>query len=113
MPRSAPPAIVAQQISAPDLINSRNIAKELVGLVNKVSVSLNTDTAEAYNKHCKPEFGPDTYGSVISFIKDCVRNSIEAEVTFLDLPGVDLKKCEKIATELKSTFRLRSLGVVG
>jgi TatD DNase family protein len=95
------------------LINSRNIAKELVGLVDKVSVSLNTDTAEAYNKYCKPEFGPDAYAAVINFIKDCVRNKIEVEVTCLDLPGVDLKRCETIAKELGGIFRPRSLGVVG
>ncbi|MCX5678374.1 MAG: YchF/TatD family DNA exonuclease [Candidatus Omnitrophica bacterium] len=96
-----------------DLINSRNIAKELAGLVDKVSVSLNTDTAEAYNKYCKPEFGPDAYGAVINFIKDCVKNKIEVEVTCLDLPGVDLKRCETIAKELGGIFRPRSLGVVG
>lgn len=96
-----------------DLINSRKIAKELAGLVDKVSVSLNTDTADAYNKHCKPEFGPDTYGKVIDFIKDCVRNKIEVEVTCLDLPGVDLKRCEAMAKELGGIFRPRSLGVFG
>lgn len=96
-----------------DLINSRKIAKELVGLVDKVSVSLNTDTAETYNKYCKPDFGPDAYGSVMGFIKDCVRNKIEVEVTCLDLPGVDLKRCEAIAKELGGIFRPRSLGVTG
>ncbi len=96
-----------------DLINSRPIAKELVGLVDKVSVSLNTDTPELYEKHCKSEFGQAAYSAVMRFIKDCVVNKIEVEITFLDLPGVDLKKCEMIAQELKSTFRLRSLGVVG
>ena len=96
-----------------DLINSRKISRELAGLVDKVSVSLNTDTGEAYYKYCKPEFGPDTYGSVTSFIKDCVRNKIEVEVTCLDLPGVDLKRCETIAKELGGVFRLRSLGATG
>ena len=96
-----------------DLINSRKISKELAGLVDKVSVSLNTDTAEAYYKYCKPEFGPDTYGGVIDFIKDCVRNKIEVEVTCLDLPGVDLKRFKTIAKELGGVFRLRSLGVTG
>ncbi len=96
-----------------DLINSRKIAKELSGIVDKVSVSLNTNTKELYNKYCKPQFGPDTYGDVISFIKDCVANKIEVEVTCLDLPDVDLKECEAIIKELGGIFRPRSLGVVG
>ncbi len=96
-----------------DLVNSRKIAKELVGLVDKISVSLNADTPELYDRYCKSKFGSRAYAAVISFIKDCVRNKMETEVTFLDLPGVDLKRCEKIAKELGARFRLRSLGVVG
>ncbi|MBU0895298.1 MAG: YchF/TatD family DNA exonuclease [Candidatus Omnitrophica bacterium] len=96
-----------------DLINSRPIATELAGLVDRVSVSLNTDTPELYDKYCKSEFGRAAYPAIISFIKDCVRNKIEVEITFLDLPGVDLKKCENIAEELKAKFRSRSLGEVG
>jgi TatD DNase family protein len=96
-----------------DLINSRKIAKELVGLVDKFSVSLNTDTPELYDKYCKSEFGPGAYAAIINFIKDCVQSKIDLEVTFLDLPGVDLKRCEEMAKELGGAFRLRSLGIVG
>ncbi|MFH1190012.1 MAG: TatD family hydrolase [Candidatus Omnitrophota bacterium] len=96
-----------------DLINSKRIAGELAGLVDKVSVSLNTDTPELYDKYCRSEFGSRAYGAIRDFIKDCVWNKIEAEATFLDLPGVDLKRCEAIAKELGAAFRLRSLGVVG
>jgi TatD DNase family protein len=96
-----------------DLINSRPIAKELAGLVDKVSVSLNTDTAEVYDKVCRPQFGPKTYKHITDFIKDCVANGIEVEVTCLNLPDVDVKRCEIIARELGAGFRLREVGVVG
>lgn len=96
-----------------DLINGRPIVKELVGLVDRVSVSLNADTESKYINICKPEFGPGTYKHVLSFIKDCVVNKIETEVTCLDLPGVDIKECERIAKNLGANFRLRRLGVTG
>ncbi|MBN2453604.1 MAG: YchF/TatD family DNA exonuclease [Candidatus Omnitrophica bacterium] len=96
-----------------DLINSRKIAGELAGLIDKVSVSLNTDTKDLYNRYCKPEFGADTYEGIKSFIKDCVAAGIEAEVTCLDLAGVDFKKCEAIAKSLGAGFRARSIGTVG
>lgn len=96
-----------------DLINGRPIVKELVGLIDKASVSLNTDKEEEYSKICKPEFGSPTYKAILKFIKDCVENSIETEVTCLDLPGVDLKECKRIANSLGAEFRLRRLGVVG
>ena len=96
-----------------DLINSRPIVKEIVGLVDKVSVSLNTDKEDLYNKICKPRFGPHSYKAVMNFIKDCVANNIKAEVTCLNLPGVSLKECERIAEYLGASFRSRSLGIVG
>jgi len=96
-----------------DLINKRPIVKELVGLVDHVSVSLNTDKEDLYNKVCKPSFGNGTYKAVMKFIKDCVDNGIKAEVTCLDLPGVDLKECAAIANSLGASFRARRYGVTG
>ena len=96
-----------------DLINDRPIAGELAGLVDKASVSLNTDREDLYYKACKPVFGHDAYKAIIKFIKDCVANGIETEVTCLDLPGVDLVECEKIAKGLGASFRARTYGVTG
>ncbi|MBN1527047.1 MAG: YchF/TatD family DNA exonuclease [Candidatus Omnitrophica bacterium] len=96
-----------------DMINKRPIAAELSGLVDRVSVSLNAESAEKYNGLCKPHFGPEAYGKILAFIKDCVARGIETEVTCLDLPGVDIKRCEEIAAGLGARFRLRSYGIVG
>jgi len=96
-----------------DIINGHTIANDLAGLVDRFSVSLNTDTSSKYNDICKPEFGPDTYGRILDFIRSLVHSGIEVEVTCLDLPGVDIKRCEAIAREMGVKFRLRSLGVVG
>jgi len=95
------------------LINSRAIAKELAGVIDRVSVSLNADTNDRYAKLCSPKFGPSAYQAVMDFIKDCVKNGIDAEVTCLDLPHVDVKKCEEIAESLGARFRLRKAGAVG
>jgi len=76
-------------------------------------VSLNADTEENYDRICSPKFGKGTYGKVIGFIKDCVANNIDTEVTCLDLPDISVIKCEKIARDLGARFRLRAIGVVG
>jgi len=96
-----------------DLINDRPIVKELVGLIDKVSVSLNTGKEEQYEKLCKPEFGPRTYKAVVKYIKDCVAGGIDTEVTCLDLPGVDIKECQAAAGALGASFRQRVYGVTG
>jgi TatD DNase family protein len=96
-----------------DLINKRPIAEELVGLIDKVSVSLNTDNEDLYNKACKPVFGAQTYSAVMKFIRSCVDHSIKTEVTCLNLAGVDLKECERKAKDLGASFRPRAYGVTG
>ncbi len=96
-----------------DLINKRPIVKELAGLIDNVSVSLNTDDEELYNKICSPAFGNSAYKAVVKFIRDCVASGIKAEVTCLDLPGVDLKECAAIAKSLGASFRVRRYGVTG
>ncbi|MDD5437126.1 MAG: YchF/TatD family DNA exonuclease [Candidatus Omnitrophica bacterium] len=96
-----------------DLINSRPIAGELAGLIDRVSISLNVDTEERYNEICVPKFGRGTHKHVIDFITDCVAHKIDTEVTCLDLEGVDITKCEELAKSLGARFRLRRYGVTG
>ncbi len=96
-----------------DLINKRPIARELSGLVDNVSVSLNTDKEDLYNKVCSPVFGDGTYKAVMKFVKDCVESGIKAEVTCLNLPGVNLEECAAIAKSLGASFRVRTYGVTG
>lgn len=96
-----------------DLINNGPIVKELAGVIDKVSVSLNTDNEGLYEKICKPEFGAKTYAAVVKFIKDCVQKGIKTEITCLDLPEVDLKGCETLALSLGASFRMRKHGVTG
>ena len=96
-----------------DLINSRPIAKELSGIIDKVSVSLNAETEEKYEELCAPKFGRKTFKHVLDFIKDCAANNIETEVTCLDLKGIDVKKCEALARCAGARFRLRRYGVTG
>lgn len=96
-----------------DIINKRGIAAELKGLVDSFSVSLNTDTEEAYNRFCRPEVGAANYQAVKDFIRSCVASGAEVDVTFLNLPGVDMDKCRKITGELGARFRPRHLGIVG
>jgi TatD DNase family protein len=76
-------------------------------------VSLNTADEEQYQKICKSEFGSRAYGAVRDFIKDCEKAGIDTEVTCLDLPEVDVKKCAEAAEELGAAFRPRRYGVTG
>ncbi|MFA5339823.1 MAG: TatD family hydrolase [Candidatus Omnitrophota bacterium] len=97
-----------------NLINKRSIAGDLAGLIDRVSVSLNAADKDAYNKICRPVFGPETFGEVKKFIVECREKLPEVEVTCVGQEGVDMRECERVATgELKVKFRPRRLNVVG
>jgi len=96
-----------------NLIHKRNIVPELVGLIDSVSISLNVDSSDKYDKICKSRFGKGVFYDVIDFIKECRRLLPETLVTVLDLPETDLKKCEEIAKDLDVKLRKRHYKVVG
>ncbi len=96
-----------------NLINKRNVLSELAGLVDAVSVSLNAQNAELYNKISQPQFGIATYDAVKEFISEAVKYIPDVTATVVALPGVDVEACRKIAEELGAKFWVREYNVVG
>lgn len=95
-----------------NLIHRRPVVGELRGLVDSISVSLDAHDEETYNRICRPLFG-NAYGEMIRFIRQAKEVIPEVAVTVVDLKGVDIEKCRRIAEELGVDFRVRSLNVVG
>jgi TatD DNase family protein len=86
---------------------------ELAGLVDAVSVSLNAQSAEIYNKISQPKFGIETYEAVKDFIREAKKYVPDVTATVVSLPEVDIDACRKIAEELGAKFRVREYNVVG
>ena len=96
------------------LINLRSIDTELKGLVDKVSVSLNAPDMKRYNDICRSVFGEHTYEDVLDFIKGCILQGIEVEITCLDMLTEDgIEACRRMAENMGASFRLRHLDIVG
>jgi len=96
-----------------DLIHGRSIAPELRGLVDAVSVSLNSSEREQYAHLCPSRFGAAAYDAVLQFVRDAVAVFPDVTVTAIDYPGVDIAACERLAQSLGAKFRLRRYNVVG
>ena len=96
-----------------DLINGRSIISELKGLIDTICISLNAETAEKYEEICKPVFEKKAYPALIQFIKDSKQVIPNVLVSIVDIPGVDVEKCKKIAEELGVDFRVRKYNVLG
>jgi len=95
-----------------NLIHGRNILPELKGIVDSISVSLDAHDEETYNRVCKPTF-KNAYREILSFIKEAKQFISHIQITVVDLEGVDVEKCRKIAEDLGVGFRIRKLDVVG
>lgn len=94
-----------------NLIHKRNIVPELLGLIDKVSISLNADSAELYAELASPVYEKTTaYQAVKDFISECAKSGIETTATVVSGFGdykVDTEKCKQIAEDLGADFRVR------
>jgi len=95
-----------------NLIHGRNILPELDGLVDRLSISLDAENEEIYEKICMPAY-KEAFQGAISFIKEAKKYIPEVEVTVVTVPEVDIEKCKVIAQELGVRLRARRLDVVG
>lgn len=90
-----------------NLFWGRDILPELKGLVDSISISLNAQSAEVYDRICRSIYGREAYPAVIDFIKRAKKYIPRVEATIVDLPAVNKDECEKIADELGVSFRVR------
>jgi len=97
-----------------NLIHRRPIAQDLKGVVDEVSVSLNTPDAQQYLEICRPVYGLETYDSIKEFIRQCRDAGLKVIATVVAMPGVDVEACRRVAVEeLKVDCRVRTYDDVG
>lgn len=94
-----------------NFIYKRNIIPELKGLIDSISVSLNAPDEELYKELTQPNLVCE---NILEEVKDFIKKSVEAgiETTASVVSGykdydINLKECEKIATEAGAKFRVR------
>ena len=90
-----------------NLFHGRNIIPELAPYINAISISLNAESREKYNKISRPVF-EDAYDYLLDFIALAKNYIKEVTATVVNLPSVDIEKCREIADELKVNFRVRN-----
>lgn len=92
------------------LYPDRNVAQELADAGMKVvSISLNAQDADTYNRLCDPKY-IKAYEKMLEFAKDVSNAAIELRFSVVNLPVVDIEKCEKIAKEYCADFKVRGYG---
>jgi len=89
------------------LIAGRDIVPELVGLVDAVSVSVNTADARQYAEICRPTFGEKAHEAVLEFVRRAKEAIGDVTVTAVTLPGVDVEAVRRLAEGMGVRFRAR------
>ena len=93
-----------------DLINSRSVASELNGLVDIVSISLNTPDSEEYERICRPRFGAQSWQAMIDFtasLRGIVPNVVMTVVGEPITSREKAEKCRVLAHSLGAQLRIR------
>lgn len=100
-----------------NVINKRNILPELKGLIDEMSVSLNTDSSEAYDEICRPlpAFRNGIYDKIKEFIAEAKKYIPKVQATIVTQQhGVDESACEDIVKkEFGVEYRARRYNMVG
>lgn len=92
-----------------DLINEKRIAPLFEGLIDTVSISLNTPDADRYFELVKPRFGRCSYEAMLRFAKDCTGYVPHVVMTTVSttLSAAEEAQCAKICEELGVHYRIR------
>lgn len=92
-----------------NLINGRDITPELEGLIDTISISLNTPNAEEYHKIVRSKFGEQSFDAMLTFAKEAkkyVPNVVLSTVA-TTITAEEEKQCQKICDDLGVTYRIR------
>ena len=92
------------------LYNKRDITPEFEGLLDTVSISLNTSNKEDYLKLTRSQYGIDSFDELLDFAKKC--KAYVPHVVFNDcwlqtIPEKDVEICKQIAQNIGVTLRIR------
>ncbi len=93
-----------------DLIHGEPTAAKLKGLVDTVSISLNTPDPEEYLKMCRPKFGLESWQAMLDFAKSCREYVPNVVMTIVDEPVTTTEvqeKCKAITDSLGVRLRIR------
>lgn len=91
-----------------NLVNGRNIVKEVCENIDSVSISLNAPTAEKYNRIVNSKFGLQSFDAMLSFAEECKKYLCDVRFSVVDvISEEDIESCRKIAESMNIPLRVR------
>ncbi|MHB8253019.1 MAG: TatD family nuclease-associated radical SAM protein [Acidiferrobacter sp.] len=91
------------------LVHGRDVAPELKGLVDHVSISLNASDETLYQHLCRPQI-PGSFAAMLAFAERCRAFVPRVTMTAIEgLDGVNVDACAALANTVGVEFRSRPL----
>ena len=92
-----------------DMIWQKQTAPSLKGLIDTVSISLNTPNQEDYLRVVRPKFGAGSYDAMLRFTKDCTAYVPNVVMTVVDVvtSKEEQEQCRKICENIGARLRVR------
>ena len=92
-----------------NLVNCRDIAPDFKGLIDTVSISLNTPNADRYHELVRSRFGDQSFQAMLDFAKECTQYVPHVVMTTVDttLSKEEASQCQAISDQLGVTYRIR------
>jgi radical SAM enzyme (TIGR04100 family) len=92
-----------------DLINNRRTAPEMEGLIDTISISLNTPNADKYHALVRSQFGERAFDAMLDFARDARQYVPNVVLSTVDttLSKEEEAQCQNICDELGVTYRIR------
>ena len=91
------------------LVNGRDIAPELEGKIDTVSISLNTPNAERFLELTRSKFGEGSFQAMLNFAREAKKYVPNVVLTTVDttLTKEEEEECRQICDSLGVTSRIR------
>lgn len=92
-----------------NLIWNRDITPDFKGLIDTVSISLNTPNADEYHDLVRSKFGMQSFDAMLDFAKKCTAYVPHVVMTTVatTISKEDEAQCQKICDDLGVTYRIR------
>ncbi len=93
-----------------NLIYGEDVTPRLEGLIDVVSISLNSATAEGYDQLCQPIFGIEAYEGLLDFAARAKQHVERVFLSVVDvLPPEEIEICRKRAADVGVELRVRTM----
>ena len=92
-----------------NLVNGRDIAPDFNGLIDTISISLNTPNADRYHELVRSRFGDQSFQAMLDFARECTHYVPNVVMTTVDttLTKEEEAQCKAICDSLGVTYRIR------